>query len=1240
MGETSSIKICNNKTKKKLSWKGELTLRKFESVMSQVFKIDFSKQIIKGFYIEHIGFLSIKDFIRRKNEFINPRGSGKENTNGKTQKKYPTLYMKTEKMENDNIMASKNFSNCDLECFPQNSQTNNANNYENNQQTSANHSQQFEAAFDPIQTGPISQSPLSNQNKPNMNIIVPNKNTKKTINNVSMGKATYLANTRIDEIISQEDNSSKGTSPEIRSAINKKTSENSNIFALNKSNSDIKKNASFDKSISQGEHISPISIKSENIACGLEKVENKLYNWNSKKTNEKNSNFGSNKKSISHEKRDQGTSFCPIFEISSKYIDTLSKVKTYFKKEPFLLEKILILFKINELNVVQSYQKMIGTEIKDYKLCYSIQNISSAYQTVSVIVYGVLLEEIEIPEDESLLENHYKETQSLILNNNIHEKLTDHQVQKSQNRSLDSTKRNSIDKSTATVYSKNSLPNSYKEKIIKEKMTPKKQNDENIMIKNLEFDDVSYDSDFGTMVYDKKINNDSKSRDSDLSGLMEKKILKPFDKDTTGNTTELSSPNEFQHKRLTTGKTTELNSPNEFHNKRLKVRTKSNEFTKSSKSMDESKVGVDKILTLFQESRVKEIQDFLEENFNLDHERRKICDTMLDDNMQILIFMIENCIRGFYGPVLLVKKLEQICMAFEDPSEIISQSNRKSEINEDDFVGQTNIEKKNSIKQYTSDQHITLKKSLKDIEYFRKISTNSNSLDKLVIHPSCTTLQTSIGHKLMNIEEVSQLSEESPSNINRQDLVNSKINIIEYQLSDRGVLNKTQKKTKFLKEVEEKEFPEELSFKIPGHVTMSQGSLNCIENAIESKNSILSCTSQTGNRKQESYRSKKILSFDSNDDSETSNEFFNMKLKVDSKSDLFSEDAYSNTDYNTYKKSMYHESVKVFCENSIMEIERENLNIKLLSNIKSFGSHRMSSKEISINEMKVIEYFKDDMNFDMQEDLLGGFAKFLIKPDVSDQLKDLEIQVLPNLGDFDQEKIKMCQNIYFGYYVKKYLGIKTDEFIEFIENDEPQKALRRQFRINGDMKTFLVKSKEIIDYKIMLVNELKMQNQNSRSIRLLNKPENFDSEQNMITSILIKDTGISEMLAKVTEEKKDIFSYIFKNHQEINRDIQNFYQPTLTKVEFDSYIESLFQQNNNELIRNYLEYKFQTNNVLVKIANESHKKIFVGILNKEETITKIDSKTISMILDSYECYLLTLDDVDFWESVKYSGLFK
>ena len=143
MNETSSVKISYNKIKKKVSWKGDLTLNKFESVMSQIFGIDLSNQIIIGFTIEHVGFISINDFINRKNEFIQ-LGAGKDKSNIKPQKKLYTLYMRTEKL-NHNLMNTKDFSKNNQISLKQSNQADNTNNYENSQQTSANHSQNNES---------------------------------------------------------------------------------------------------------------------------------------------------------------------------------------------------------------------------------------------------------------------------------------------------------------------------------------------------------------------------------------------------------------------------------------------------------------------------------------------------------------------------------------------------------------------------------------------------------------------------------------------------------------------------------------------------------------------------------------------------------------------------------------------------------------------------------------------------------------------------------------------------------------------------------------------------------------------------------------------------------------------------------------------------------------------------------------------------------------------------------------
>ena len=97
----------------------------------------------------------------------------------------------------------------------------------------------------------------------------------------------------------------------------------------------------------------------------------------------------------------------------------------------------------------------------------------------------------------------------------------------------------------------------------------------------------------------------------------------------------------------------------------------------------------------------------------------------------------------------------------------------------------------------------------------------------------------------------------------------------------------------------------------------------------------------------------------------------------------------------------------------------------------------------------------------MKEDLLGGYAKFLIKPEMQDHLQDLQIQSMPDLNEFVYEQVKVCMNLYLDSHIKTFLGIKTEEFKDYILDDPKLKSLLRKFRQKGDFKQFLISSKDI-----------------------------------------------------------------------------------------------------------------------------------------------------------------------------------
>lgn len=1090
MNETSSVKISYNKIKKKVSWKGDLTLNKFESVMSQIFGIDLSNQIIIGFTIEHVGFISINDFINRKNEFIQ-LGAGKDKSNIKPQKKLYTLYMRTEKL-NHNLMNTKDFSKNNQISLKQSNQADNTNNYENSQQTSANHSQNNESPSNKTKDIIINKVFPENQNykKKNYQIFINDKNLNKVTNVLSMGKPTYLVNTRIDEIISQEDISSKGSKAEYRSSIHKKTSDHNSGLESNQRNYDVKRNISCDKrdSIIVAEHISPISIRSENFAQRFHNMEQKLTTKIPDKFNDIKSNFDGNNDWNSPDKKNLGINFCPIFEVALENIDTLPKVKTYFKKEPFLSEKIIILFKIKELVKVHLYQKNIGSEIKDYQLLYSIQNVKSDYQTISVIIYGELQEEIKIPENDFLLENHYKETQSLILNSNINEKLRCKQSFMYSDTSIDSKEYNNKDRSSEkTLYTKNSLDGSEKEQMIEDK----------INLKNTDFIYLSSQHNSNefdlSMIGEKKIKQSSVSEDSNLSQTEEKQDIKKkrinlqnksqyktkkkeaiqsdFDSSKSSMIHEEESQSQLSNPKISS-------KDSYKKHKNFEIIKKPNDFLKPYD--DETTASVDKILSFFEEGSIKKIQDFLEEDYNLDHSRRKICNTILNDNNQLFVFMIENCIRGFYSPTMLTKKFEQISMVFDDQSELMSESKGKSEIDEDDFIGQKSIDKKTDNKITTSDIHINLNKELKNLEQSSIESITPKNLNSGIINTkSFKIVSTKNCSKLENIAEVSQVSMEDSPRLSSYGKDTRAITIIDNQQRDLDNHLKaylatdcdiTQEKSKFLESFIEKDLP---------------------------KSSIIPKTP----KKQE-----------------------------------------------------------------------------LVSKISFSGN---------------------DCDF---EDSLPAFYKYQNK---NPHLKPIEPKLEGSFYDTDS-----------------WVGVTSNKKISIASQLSKEDASSK-YTNNETSPTDLKMS-----YNNSIIN-IDTENLNAKML------QNIRSSK-----CAIKEKNIFESLPNISDEKKVIFNYIFKHHNEISKQIWNSYQNFPMKLLFVDYLQNLYKKNDNELVRIYLVDKFLNNDVLKNVANESHKNIFIRVLNKEETIAGIDYDLKNIILDSYEYYLVTLDEFDFWENIKYSGFFE
>jgi hypothetical protein len=58
---------------------------------------------------------------------------------------------------------------------------------------------------------------------------------------------------------------------------------------------------------------------------------------------------------------------------------------------------------------------------------------------------------------------------------------------------------------------------------------------------------------------------------------------------------------------------------------------------------------VEEISKLLQSGKILEVLEFLQTKFSLKAHKRLNLDMMLQENYQLFIFMIDNCVRGFYS---------------------------------------------------------------------------------------------------------------------------------------------------------------------------------------------------------------------------------------------------------------------------------------------------------------------------------------------------------------------------------------------------------------------------------------------------------------------------------------------------------------------------------------------------------------------------------------------------------------
>jgi hypothetical protein len=127
---------------------------------------------------------------------------------------------------------------------------------------------------------------------------------------------------------------------------------------------------------------------------------------------------------------------------------------------------------------------------------------------------------------------------------------------------------------------------------------------------------------------------------------------------------------KIMNRRLTSGEISDIDSsrtsPSNHGHEKLnwQVQDRLNQFQKISHQESqlelESPLGsplesptpggpVEEISKLLQSGKIREVLEFLQTKFSLKAHKRSNLDMMLQENYQLFIFMIDNCVRGFYS---------------------------------------------------------------------------------------------------------------------------------------------------------------------------------------------------------------------------------------------------------------------------------------------------------------------------------------------------------------------------------------------------------------------------------------------------------------------------------------------------------------------------------------------------------------------------------------------------------------
>jgi hypothetical protein len=122
---------------------------------------------------------------------------------------------------------------------------------------------------------------------------------------------------------------------------------------------------------------------------------------------------------------------------------------------------------------------------------------------------------------------------------------------------------------------------------------------------------------------------------------------------------------------------------------------------------------------------------------------------------------------------------------------------------------------------------------------------------------------------------------------------------------------------------------------------------------------------------------------------------------------------------------------------------------------------------------KITTYLQEVLNFGMNEDLLGGMAKFLLRDENHKiQLKNLQIFESESIkiSNIQTANIKGCLKNFLDYILKKTLGVNSEIFLSYEEQYPSLKAYIRAFRISGDLEKFIKSSKELLKEVLLMIS--------------------------------------------------------------------------------------------------------------------------------------------------------------------------